>query len=205
MIRKTIVAVTAAGLALGGLVFIASPAGAAKPTITATGSATCQITGKLKIAPPLTNTNTSVNTTTGKLKGTCTGSTEQGVTPNKVKATLTSTTADPGTCTSLVDPAPHTDPFVVHLSWKASGGKINPSNVTFPGYAVEGVNFALHNGTSVGSYAGTGTAEAIGIPDVAKLADSLATCNPTVKPNGKVKPPKGVKKITIVSGTLTLS
>jgi hypothetical protein len=205
MIRKTIVAVTAAGLALGGLVLVAGPAGAAKPTITATGNVTCNITGKIKISPPLTNVNTSVNTTQAKLKGTCTGSTEQGVTPNKAKGLLTSTTAEPGTCSSFTDATPGTDPFLLDVTWKASGGKINPSNIIFPGYEVEGANFALHDGDAAGSYAGTDNVDAVGVPDILKLADALATCDPTVKPNGKVKAPKGIKKITIVSGTLTVT
>ncbi len=129
-------------LALGGVVATSSPAGAAKPTITATGNASCSITGKIKIDPPLKNSNTVPSTITGKLKGTCTGSTESGVSPAKVKIGLTYRGTGPGTCDGLATPS--TDPFTLSLNWKGNGGKINPSTATLKGFVVTGVpNFGF--------------------------------------------------------------
>ena len=169
MLRRILLAATAAVLAVGGAVAMSDPAGAApKPTITATGNVTCQITGKIKINPPLTNPNTVPSTITGNLKGTCTGSTEQGVTPTKVKIGLTYQGSGPGTCNGLAEPS--TDPFSVSLTWKASGGKINPSTATLKGFVLTGVpnfGFDLPNPTAPsprstvsGSYAGTNNASA---------------------------------------------
>jgi hypothetical protein len=201
----------AAALAFGGVVVASGPAGAApKPIITATGNATCSITGKVKIDPPLTNQNTQPSNIVGKLKGTCTGSTEQGVTPTKVKIALSYNTGNPGTCNGLATPS--TDPFTASLTWKASGGKINPSSATLKGFVLATVpnfGFDLPNpnspsprSTVTGSYAGTNNASAhahIDVPDTSK-------CDPTTKPNGQTKPAKGIKKIAILEGsTFTIS
>jgi hypothetical protein len=207
MLRKIGLAAVAAGLALGSLAVVAGPAGAAKPTITATGNVNCSISGKIKINPPLTNVNTQQSVITGKLKGTCTGSTEQGVTPAKVKITVNYTTSGPGTCNGLATPG--VDPFSFDLAWKGSGGKINPSHATLKGFVLTGVpnfGFDLPNPnapnpktTVTGSYAGTNTASShahIDVPDT-------SVCDPQPPKN---KAPKGIKKIAILPGsTLTIT
>jgi hypothetical protein len=209
MLRKIVLATSAAMLALGGVAVMADTAGAAKPTITATGSVSCDITGKVKIDPPLRNTNTAPSNVTGKLKGVCSGTTEQGVTPTKVKIGLTYTGSSAGTCNGLASGS--TDPFSVSLTWKGSGGKINPSTATLKGFQVTAVpnfGFDLPNSSSsnpqstvTGSYAGTNNSHAhahIDVPDTSK-------CDPTTK-NGKTKPAKGIKKIAILPGsTFTIS
>jgi hypothetical protein len=205
MLRKIALAATAAALALGGITVASDTAGAAKPTITATGSVNCNIEGKIKIDPPLKNTNTVPSTITGKLKGTCTGSTEQGVSPAKVKIEVTYRGSGPGTCNGLAEPS--VDPFSMSLKWKGNNGKINPSNATMKGFVLTGVpnfGFDLPNPsapsprtTVTGSYAGSNTAQAhahIDVPDT-------SVCDPTTKPNGKVKAAKGIKKIVIKPGS----
>lgn len=209
MFRKFALAGTAAMLALGGVAVLSAPAGAAKPVITATGSVNCQIAGKVKISPPLTNQNTQPSNVTGKLKGTCTGTTESGVSPTGVKIGVSLTTSQPGTCNGLATPS--ADPFTLNMSWKGSGGKINPSTGTLKGFVLTGTpnfGFDLPNpgapnpqSTVTGSYAGTNNAHAhahIDVPDT-------SVCDPTTK-NGKTKPAKGIKKIAILPGsTLAIS
>ena len=210
MLRRIALAATAAALALGGITVASDTAGAAKTTITATGNVSCSIAGKVKINPPLTNQNTVPSTVTGKLKGACTGSTESGVTPTKVKITLTYTGSGPGTCNGLAEPS--VDPFSINLRWKGSGGKINESNAVLKGFVLTGVpnfGFDLPNPNApspqssvTGSYAGSNNAQAhahIDVPDTSR-------CDPTTKPNGKVKAAKGIKKIPILPGsTFTIS
>jgi hypothetical protein len=209
MLRKIALAGTAAMVALGGVAVLSGPAGAAKPVITATGSANCSIAGKVKINPPLTNQNTQPSVVTGKLKGTCTGTTEGGVSPTGVKIGVSLTTSNPGTCNGLATPT--SDPFTLTMQWKAAGGKINPSSATLKGFVLTGTpnfGFDLPNpsapspqSTVTGSYAGTNSAHAhahIDVPDT-------SVCDPTTK-NGKTKPAKGIKKIAILPGsTLSLS
>jgi hypothetical protein len=210
MLRKIAVATTAAALALGGITVFSDTAGAAKPTITATGSVNCNITGKISISPPLKNTNTTPSTITGKLKGSCSGTTEGGVTPSKVKIGISYQTEGAGTCNGLATPS--TAPFQVTLGWKGSGGKINASNAVLKGFVLTGVpNFGFNlpnpnapspRSTVTGSYAGSNNASAhahIDVPDT-------SVCDNQTKPNGKVKAAKGIKKIVILPGsTLAIS
>jgi hypothetical protein len=202
MIRRIALAATTAALALGGVAVAAGPAAAAAgPTITAVGSVNCNISGKVKISPALTNANTLPSTTTAKIKGSCTGTTESGVTPTSVKSVVTSTGTTPGTCTGLLTPS--TAPFTAGNTWKASGGKINPSTVVFPGFAPNGGGFALTLGTTTGSYAGFQNATAQANVDLALIAGQIATgCDPQPP---KFKAAKGIKKITILSGTLNIT
>jgi hypothetical protein len=209
MLRKIVVAVSATALSVVGVAVLSGPAGAAKPTITATGSVNCAISGKVKITPPLSDTNTSPSTIEGKLKGDCSGTNEGGVTPTKVKIRLTYTTSGPGTCGGLAQPG--VDPFNIGLEWKASGGKILPSTAVMKGFVLTGIpNFGFDipnpnapnpRSTVTGSYAGSNNANAhahIDLPDT-------SLCSPTTK-NGKTKPPKGIKKLTIKPGsTLSIS
>ena len=208
MLRKIVLATTATALALGGVAAMSGTAGAAKPTITATGDVSCDITGKVKIDPPLRNTNTTPSNVTGKLKGVCTGTTQQGVTPAKVKIVVNYQGSGPGTCNGLAQP--NTDPFNLSLTWKGSGGKINPSSAVLKGFVLTGTpnfGFDLPNpsapdpkSTVTGSYAGTNNASShahIDVPDT-------SVCEPGPPP--KNKPPKGIKKIAILPGsTLTIT
>jgi hypothetical protein len=191
-------AAIAVGVAFGGIAMVAGPASAGKPTITATGNVSCSgLNGKVKINPPLTNANTQPSTITAKIKATCTGSTETGVTPSAAKGSVLSVGTSPGTCSGLTQPG--TTPFGVDLKWKGTGGKINPSHVTFPNVTPAGIGFDLNNGDTSGSYAGNDNADAhanIDIPD-------FAACDPGPPP--KNKPAKGIKKLTITSGTLTIT
>jgi hypothetical protein len=210
MLRRILLAVLSAGLVVGGAVAAPEAASAAKPTITATGNVSCAITGKVKISPPLTNQNTVPSTISGNLKGACTGSTESGVTPTGVKIKISYAGTQPGTCNGLATPG--NDLFTINTTWKASGGRINPSQATLKGFALTAVpNFGFDipnpsapspRSTVTGSFAGTNNASAhahIDIPDT-------SLCEPTTKPNGKVKPAKGIKKIAILSGsTLTIN
>ena len=137
---------------------------------------------------------------TGKLKGTCTGTTESGVSPAKVKVGIVYHGTGPGTCNGLATPS--TDPFTLSLTWKGNGGKINPTTATLKGFVLTGVpnfGFDLPNpnspspqSTATGSYAGTNNGHAhahIDVPDTSKC-DSQ---------NGK--PAKGIKKIAILPGS----
>jgi hypothetical protein len=210
MFRRILLAALSAGLVVGAAVAAPEVASAAaKPTITATGNVSCSITGKVKIDPPLTNQNTVPSNITGKLKGTCTGTTESGVSPTGVKIGITYAGTQPGTCNGLATPG--NDPFTITATWKASGGKINQTTATLKGFAVSAVpNFGFDipnpnapapRSTVAGSYAGTNNASAhahIDVPDTSK-------CDPTTTPSGKVKPAKGIKKIAILDGsTLTI-
>ena len=124
--------------------------------------------------------------------------------PTAVKVLITQHGTKPGTCNGLAQP--NTDPFTLSLSWKGSGGHINPSTATLKGFVLTGTpnfGFDLPNpsasppqSTVSGSYAGTNNSHAhahIDVPDTSK-------CDPTTK-NGKTKPAKGIKKIAILPGS----
>jgi hypothetical protein len=210
MLRRILLAVLSAGLVVGGAVAAPEMASAAKPTVTANGNVNCSISGKVKISPPLTNQNTVPSTISGHLKGTCTGSTESGVTPTGVKIGISYASTQPGTCNGLATPG--NDPFTITATWKAAGGKINQTTATLKGFALTTLpNFGFDipnpsapspRSTVTGSYAGSNNATAhahIDVPDTSK-------CDPTTTPSGKVKKAKGIKKIEILAGsTLTIS
>lgn len=202
MIRRIAIGATATALAFGGLGLVAPSAAAKKPPpFDATGTVNCSIAGKVKIKPALTDNNTLPSTTTAKLKGFCSGTTGNSlVTPSKIKAVAVSVGVDPGTCSALITPG--TAPWTVTIKWKASGGKINPSTVTFAGIVPAGIGFDLSNGNTVGSYAGTANADAHANLDPAGL--DFSKCADTVKPNGKVKSAKGIKKLVVTSGTFSI-
>jgi hypothetical protein len=203
MLRKIGMAASVAAIALGGLAMTAGVASAAgKPTITATGSVHCTgLVGKVSIKPALTNVNTLPSVTDSKTKATCTGTTEQGVTPTSAKSTTHSVGTSPGTCSGLL--LPGTTPFTSITNWKASGGHINPSTTVFPNVTPAGGGFALLNGDVTGSYAGNNNASAQANIDIAAVATALATkCDPIPPKN---KAPKGIKKIVILSGTTDIT
>jgi hypothetical protein len=185
---------------------VATPAGAAKIAVgNATGTVHCTTTGKVKISPALTNANTLPSTTTAKIKSiSCTGTTgNAAVTISKAKGSATSTGTSPGTCTGLLTPG--TTPFSVHVDWKATGGSLNATDITYANVGPSGIGFDLpSNGaagaatsTITGSYAGekSWSHATIALPD-------LTLCNPGPPP--KNKPAKGIKKLTITGGTIDI-
>jgi hypothetical protein len=206
MIRRIALGAAAAALAFGGVAVAATGADAAKPPpFAADGTVNCNITGKVKISPALTNNNPLPSTTTAKIKGTCSGTTgNPAVTPSKLKATVSSTGNEPGTCAGLVQSGD--SPFGAELAWKASGGSIFPSSVVFPGLEPIIANppgFALNDGDieAGDSYAGNNVADANAFLDA---APDFSLCADTVKPNGKIKAAKGIKKLTIASGSISI-
>jgi hypothetical protein len=210
MIRRIALGAAAAALAFGGVAMAATGADAAKPPpFAADGTVNCNIAGKVKISPALTNSNPFPSTTTAKIKGTCSGTTgNPAVTPSAVKATVQSVGTEPGTCDGLVEPGD--TPFTAFLEWKALGGKINPSSVTFPGLTpiiAVPPGFALNDGDSAaealpgvpGSYAGNNVADANAFLDA---FPDFSLCDPQPP---KFKPPKGIKKLTIASGNISIA
>jgi hypothetical protein len=190
--------VLAAIVAATGIVVASAPAGAAKPTITATGNVSCTLVGKVKFNPVLSTSFVASSTVTGKLKGPCTGSTEQGVTPVKAKVTMVGSVL-PGTCVGALN-----SPWAgVQLSvrWKGEGGKINPTNVSvIGGMQQSGNGWANSDSVTTGSYFG-GANAALQLNSASGINDLVAgTCVPNEK--GKVK---GVKKMTLEPSPLTIS
>jgi hypothetical protein len=138
----------------------------------------------------------------------------------KSKGVVTSVGTEPGTCTGLATPG--TSPFTADIKWKPNGAKANNSLVTFANVGGSLTGFSLPatgaagkaTSTVSGSFAGD-TAYAVayaagGIIDISRCFDVTTT---KVKPgkNGKpdkvkvkTKAAKGLKKITIGSGSLVL-
>jgi hypothetical protein len=209
MLRKIGMTAVAVAIGFGGIAAFAGPASAGKPVLgNATGNVTCPVTGKVKIVPPLTNVNTQPSTTTAKTKApapcTASGGTIGAYGITKAKGLVTSTGTEPGTCSGVLEPG--STPFNATITWKSGGAKLNPSTVTFANVGPAGDGFDLPSngaagkGTSTvnGSFAGD-TAWSHASVDLAQVASQLATCDPNEK--GKVK---GIKKITITGGHITL-
>lgn len=229
MFRKLVLGVSASALALGGLAVAAPPAGAAKiPVGNAVGSVSCTGGGKVKISPGLKNEDNAANNysgyngtprwtvgpalTTAKLKLTCNGSTQNpAVRVTSGKVTATSQGTGPATCSSLLAGEPSESPFNIIISWKATGGSVNQTRISYSGFQAEGLGFQLPQSggtaTVTGSYAGNDS-EAHAV--LSELPD-FARCDPKIKPgkNGKpdkVKAPKGMKKLSLASsGTLSIT
>lgn len=229
MFRKLVVGVSASALALGGLAAVATPAGAAKINVgNATGSVDCSGGGKVKIKPGLKNEDNAENNypgftgaprwtvgpalTTAKLKLTCTGSTgNPAVTVKSAKVSATSQGTNPATCSGLLAGDPSTQPFTVTIKWKADGGNLNNTTISYSGFQAEGLGFKLPqdggSATVSGSYAGN-SSEAVAVLSV---IPDFSVCDPRIKPgkNGKpdkVKAPKGLKKLSLgPSGTLSIT
>src|SRR6478609_4771808 len=129
MVRKLGMTAVAVALTFGGLATFAGPAFAGKPAL---GNATGNVTGKVKIVPPLTNVNTVPSTTTAKIKSTscsATGGTIGAAGITKAKAGVISTGTEPGTCSGVLEPG--STPFTATISWKSGGASLNGSSVTF--------------------------------------------------------------------------
>jgi hypothetical protein len=125
---KAVVAAMVVALASGGLLGVGvEPVAAAKPLITASysGPVNCSATGKTKYSPGLTNAVAS-RAVSIKAKLSCsTGPTGTvGITVISGKLTLTGTHT--GSCTTS------NGPLNGSIKWKALGGKVNPTNISWP-------------------------------------------------------------------------
>ncbi|MGZ4753991.1 MAG: hypothetical protein ACXWA9_03750, partial [Acidimicrobiia bacterium] len=153
MLRKMVLTASVATLALGGLATMAQPAFAGKVALgNATGTASCNITGKVKISPALSEINTQPSTTTAKTKSTscsASGGTIGAHPITKSKGLVTSTGTTPGTCTGLLTPG--TSPFSATVTWKASGASLNPSTITFANNGPSGDGFDLPSTGAAGA------------------------------------------------------
>jgi hypothetical protein len=197
--RRILVTASAVALAVGGL-FVGgvTPAGASKPVLTAVGHATCTGgTGKGKVSPPFTLTpGVGQRVTTSKFKGgTCTGTTQNpAVTPISAKISATSTSPNANTtCLDLQTPSETATVTQVVIKWKANGGKINPTNITFTtlqgGVPAMGFTSPGPTGTAIvtGSYAGDSAVSQV------IVSDSITTLT-----NACLK--KGIKKLNFGGG-----
>ena len=205
MIRKMTLTVAAAALAMGGIAAFAGPAGAAAkvPLGNAHGTVHCSgITAKVKFVPPLKNSNTQPSNTfiKSKISGPCTSTLTgaPGAAITKAKSTGTIIGNSPGTCSGLTSNGTAT--VNLHTVWKASGATLNASDSAFNGVGAEGVGFRLPK-TPGGTVTGTGSFSGQPVEIHAQAAlPNLADCNPG--PNGKTK---GIKKLTITSGTIAIT
>ena len=217
MLRKIALTASAAALAFGGLAVMAGPASAGKVALgNATGTVSCTTTGKVKISPALSDINTQPSTTTAKTKsGTCTssGGTIGAHAITKAKGTVTSTGTTPGTCAGLLTPG--TSPFSAAIKWSASGASLNPTTVTFANLAPSGIGFDLPatgaagaaTSVVVGSFGGE-KAWAHADADAGPLLAAIADTGPTATgkgcgANAKGKA-KGIKKITLIGGSINI-
>jgi hypothetical protein len=211
MLKKLGMTAAAAALTLGTVAALGTPAFAGGKVALgdASGTVHCTITGKVKINPPLTNANTVPSTTTAKTKSvTCTSSGGTiGAHPiTKSKGAVTSVGTSPGTCSGLTGVG--SSPFTVVVQWKATGASLNNSNITYSNEGPSGIGFNLPSGGATGtspngndgsSITGSFTGEHSWSHADVVLPD-FSLCNP----NGS-KPAKGIKKLTVTSGTLDIA
>ena len=217
MLRKIVLTASAAALALGGLAVTAGPASAGKVALgDASGTVSCNITGKVKISPALSDINTLPSTTTAKTKSTsCTGTPTGSPGPiTKSKGLTTSTGTAPGTCSGLLTVG--ATPFTTAITWKAAGATLNPSAITFANVGPSGLGFDLPStgaagaGTSIitGSFAGE-TAWSHADIDATPVLAALADVGPTATgkgcgANAKGKA-KGIKKFAVIGGHIDIA
>jgi hypothetical protein len=165
-----------------------------------------------------------------KGSGTCTGTVTDGVNSASVTAVKFSLANDPAhlgsnaeaTCLSLVTGIPpSTAEYDTTIDYTAAGAKITPTTIS--DQVIPAATFSVEGGTVSGSFAG-GTESASGVPDsttVGAVTQSAPTstspvptypqCQPSLKlktkkgvPEASLKAPKGLKKISLISGS-TLS
>ncbi len=136
MIRR--IEATALAVALIGA-FVAtgtSLAGAAKPVVTASGTVSCgaPASGKGTVSPPFKLTpGVGARTTKSTLNLKCTGTTTNAlVTPISAKVVTKSVSPTSATtCTNLQSASESKTITTTDITWKASGGKINPTHIVF--------------------------------------------------------------------------
>jgi len=159
----------------------------------------------------------------------CSGTASQGATTLAVtgaKISLTNDPANPGgtspaTCTALLtNTPPSTAKYISTIKWKATGGKLNNTVVTGSSIAPSGLGFSITGGTITGSFAGgssnsqanvdNATIVALTNPPPSSSSPDTGPCHarlklknatPTKPASASLKPPKGLKKIGIPSGT----
>jgi len=179
----------------------------------ATGTVTCHPSLSINFATPLTFANTGPDkvSLTGSLKNCVTsgGSNVEGV-KGKLVGSFTAT----GGCAGIIV---GTNSIVsLTITWKgksAGGGKATIGNtsmtldgatsVTGPGSIVgfEMPNLTTPTGSVTGSFAGPVT-ESTTYSSTTSLA-AAGLCLPTTK-NGKTKAAKGIKKLSVKGGTITV-
>jgi hypothetical protein len=215
MLKKLGMSAAVAAIALGGVALAGTPAFAGKTALgNASGTVHCSITGKVKINPPLTNQNTQPSTTTAKTKSvscSSSGGTIGGFPITKSKGSVISTGTSPGTCSGLTSPGE--TPFSVTVQWKATGASLNNSVITYANVGPSGVGFNLPSGGATGpspngndgsSITGSFAGEKSWSHATLDSVPNFALCEPTTK-NGKTKPAKGIKKLTVASGNLDIA
>jgi hypothetical protein len=219
--RKLMMGILALALPTAAVVVVASPATATpKPTFSgnATGTVTCTLP-KLKISfsPPLTTANTGLDTITikGILKDCSNAGGNVNITMGKI---LSGTFSSSGGCDGLINGT--TSPVQLTIAWKGKslqGGKatIGNSVVSVNGAApafnsATDVGFELpnpgHGGSITGSFAGSVTSEsyAYSTTSAATAGADCSSTTKTTKRGTKTKPAKGIKKLSVKSGTITL-
>jgi hypothetical protein len=131
-VSKKVAALMLCGALAGTFVVVVDSAGAAKPTITATGEAGCSgvAKGKVKFSPPLRNVSPFGTKVTVKvnLGNSCSGTTGNPlVTPIGAKVTIEGVVKGTTPCTGGFSLGPNT----AEIKWKGQGGKINPTQLHF--------------------------------------------------------------------------
>jgi hypothetical protein len=185
-------AVGLVAVAGGGSAFAAGRHAQRQPhaTVTGTGKETCTgVSGSISFSPPLTSAGGSSTETvkvSAKLSG-CSGGTP-AATSGTVKSTILTNT---NSCTGLANPpATQTETLIVKWSPKT----IATSTTVFgPDTAVSSphIGFTLSNGTTKGSYAGSG-------------ANSQVLSNETTAAYETACASKaGLKKLTLTSGSVS--
>jgi dienelactone hydrolase len=148
-------------LVLAAVGVAAGPAGAAKkPVVTAEGSVRCgaPVSGTGTVRPPYKMTaGVGTRSVRSTVKMGCTGTVFNGsVTPISARIVTRSTSAASTTCTSLQTPTEIAASSTIDITWKASGGKINPTHIA--------VSTTQHGSPAMGSTlpGPTGTATVTG-------------------------------------------
>ena len=224
MRRKLMLGVVVFALPAATIALVSSPATAktAKPapfTGAATGSVACSFP-KLKISfvPPLTNAYTGVSTIT--VKGSLLDCVTSGSNVNIKKGKITGTFHSTGGCGGLVSGT--TSPVTLTIQWKGktkANGKATLTNSSvsvkgaYPAFKGQDVGFELPNptaapprGTVAGSFAGSVNNESFAYTSstVNQLSADCAPTSKTTKHGTKTKPAKGIKKLKVTSGKITL-
>ncbi len=162
-----------------------------------------------------------------KGSGTCTGTVTDGVNTASVTGVKFSLSNDPAhlgsssdaTCSSLVTGVPpSTAEYDTLVGFTSSTAKIMPTTVT--DQTIPPASFSTGGGVITGSFAG-GSASSVGVPDsttIGAITQSAPTstnpvptypqCQPSLKlktgkdgPEATLKAPKGLKKISLVTGS----
>lgn len=221
MRRKFIMGTLALALPIGVVAALATPGYAAsKPppfSGAATGSVSCALP-KLQVSfsPPLTTAYTGPATVT--VKGSLLDCTTHGSNVTIKKGKVLGTFTSSGGCIGLASGTE--SPVKLTIEWKGkttANGKATIANSTVtvngagPAFKGQDVGFELPNpndpgGSVGGSFAGSVMNESYAY-STTTISQSGADCTPTSKTTAKgtkTKPAKGLKKLKVTSGTITL-